>query len=80
MDNKAKLIATSGICGAIAVVGMLVSAVPGANWIVLLLAVVASIAIVVPLLVSGKLKYTLLVYLSSTLLAVFMSLQYNVYD
>lgn len=61
MNNKARLIAISGICGAIAVVCIfLVSVIP---YIVLILAVVASVAVVVPLLVDGRnLKYTLLVY------------------
>ena len=59
--SKARLIAVSGICGAIAVVSvLLVSVVP---YVVLILAVAASIAVVTPLLIDGRnLVYTLLVY------------------
>ena len=59
--SKARLIATSGICGAIAVVCiLLVSVVP---YVVLILAVAASIAVVIPLLIDGRnLVYSLLVY------------------
>lgn len=61
MNDKARLIAISGICGAIAVGCILLMSV--APFIVLILAVAASVAVVVPLLIDGRnLKYSLLVY------------------
>lgn len=61
--NKAKLIATSGICGAVAVICLLLAGV--FPYGVLVYAVVASIAVVMPLLIGGRLTYSLLVYLAS---------------
>ena len=60
--NKARLIATSGICGAVASICLLVTSV--FPYIALILAVVASVAVVIPLLIDGRnLVYSLLVYL-----------------
>ena len=62
MNNKARLIAISGICGAVASVCLLLTSV--FPYVVLILAVVASVAVVIPLLVDGRnLVYSLLVYL-----------------
>ena len=61
--NKAKLIAVSGICAAIAVVCLLLASV--FPYAVLVYAVIASVAVVIPLLVDGKLGYSLLVYAAS---------------
>ena len=64
MNNKARLIAISGICSAVAVVAiLLVSVVP---YVVLIMGVLASIAVAVPLLLDGRnLGYSLLVYAAS---------------
>ena len=59
--NKTRLIATSGICGAIASVSMLVTSV--FPYAVLIFAVMASVAVVIPLLIDGRnIVYSLLVY------------------
>ena len=59
--NKARLIATSGICGAIATVSLLVTSV--FPYAVLIFAVMASVAVAVPMLIDGRnLVYSLLVY------------------
>ena len=59
--NKAKLIAVSGICAAVAVVCLLLAGI--FPYGVLIYAVVASIAVVMPLLIDGRnLTYSLLVY------------------
>lgn len=59
--NKARLIATSGICGAIATGCLLLASV--FPYVVLILAVLASVAVVVPLLMDARnLTYSLLVY------------------
>lgn len=59
--SKAKLIAVSGICGAVAVVCLLLASV--FPYAVLIYAVIASIAVVMPLLIDGRfLTYSLLVY------------------
>ena len=59
--NKAKLIAVSGICSAVTVVCLLLASV--FPYGVLVYAVLASVAVVMPLLIDGRnLKYSLLVY------------------
>ena len=59
--NKAKLIAVSGICSAVTVVCLLLASV--FPYGVLVCAVLASVAVVMPLLIDGRnLKYSLLVY------------------
>ena len=59
--NKAKLIATSGVCAAVAVVCLLLAGI--FPYGVLVYAVIASIAIVMPMLIDGRnLTYSLLVY------------------
>ena len=68
--GKTKLIALSGICGAVAVVCMLLSSV--AFWATLILSVIASIAVVIPLLVDPKgLTYSLLIFAVSSVLGAF---------
>lgn len=70
MNNKARLIAISGICGAIAVgCILLVSVIP---YVALILGVVASIAVVTPMLIDGRnLTYSLLVYAVSIVVSGF---------
>ena len=58
--NKAKFVAVSGVSAAIAVVCLLLTSV--FPYAVLIFAVIASIAVVTPLLVGGGLTYSLLVY------------------
>ena len=59
--SKAKLIATSGICGAVAVICLLLASV--FPYGVLIYAVIASIAVTMPMLIDGRnLTYSLLVY------------------
>ena len=68
--GKTKLIAISGICSAVSVVCMMLCSV--AFWAALILAVIASIAVVVPLLIDSKgLIYSLLVYAVSSVLGGF---------
>lgn len=61
--NKAKLIATSGVCAAIAVVCLLLASV--FPYAVLVYAVIASVAVTMPLIMNGNLTYSLLVYAAS---------------
>ena len=69
--SKARLIATSGICGAVAVICMMLSSI--AIWATLILSVVASIAVVIPLLIDPKgLVYSLLVYAVAGVLGAFL--------
>ena len=59
--NKAKLIATSGVCSAVAVICLLLASI--FPYGVLIYAVIASIAVTVPMLIDGRnLKYSILVY------------------
>ncbi|MCH5152840.1 MAG: hypothetical protein J1F68_02625 [Clostridiales bacterium] len=62
--NKAKLIATSAVCSAVAAVCLLLASV--FPYGVLVYAVIASIAVAMPLLIDGRnLTYSLLVYAAS---------------
>lgn len=68
--GKTKLIALSGICSAAAVVCMMLASV--AIWATLILSVLASVAVVIPLLVDPKgLTYSLLIYAVSSVLGGF---------
>lgn len=68
--GKARLIALSGICSAAAVLCMMLASF--ALWATLFLAVLASLAVVVPLLVDPKgLTYSLLIYAVSSVLGGF---------
>lgn len=69
---KAKLIATSGICGAVATVCLLLVGVPGVNYFALVLAVISSVAVSMPLLLSPDkgLQYSLLTCFVSGVLGV----------
>ena len=59
--SKAKLIAVSGVCGAVATICLLIASI--FPYGVLVFAVVASIAVVMPLLIDGRnLTYSLLIY------------------
>ena len=66
--SKARLIAISGICGAVAVGAIVLVSV--APYLVLTLAVVASVAVSLPLIIDGKnLVYSLLVYAVSVVVS-----------
>lgn len=76
--SKAKLIAISGLCCAVAVGCLLIA--PLARWFMLILGVVAAIATVIPLMLNSKyLVYSLLIYLASSILGVFLGLANIIY-
>lgn len=78
--SKAKRIAISAMCCAVASVCMFLSGLPGLKWIVLVLGVVSSVAVVIPLMLDTKnLVYTLLTYIVSSILGVFLGLANIVY-
>lgn len=71
--NRAKSVALSAICTAVVLGCLALAAIPGTKWICLILGVVASIATVIPLLINPKnLVFSLLVYLASSILGVFL--------
>ena len=71
--GKARFIALSGICGAVAVTCMMLASI--AIWATLILSVVASIAVVIPLLIDPKgLTYSLLIYGVASVLGAFSAL------
>ena len=71
--GKARLIALSGICSAVAVLCMTLASI--AFWATLILSVLASIAVVIPLLVDPKgLTYSLLIYAVASVLGAFSAL------
>lgn len=75
MKGKALLIAVSGICGAVSVSCILLATLPVLRWFTLMLAVVAAIATTIPLIIDGRnLVYSLLIYLVSAVLGVFVGL------
>lgn len=75
MNNKARLIAISGICGAVATGCLLIASLPVARWFILVLAVVSSIAVVVPMLIDGRnLVYSLLIYLVAGVIGFFVGM------
>ena len=51
--NKAKNITLCAVCAALSVIAMAAMAIPGVKWFVLILAVVASVAIALPMLESA---------------------------
>jgi hypothetical protein len=74
MQNKAKIVAISGVCGGIAVMCLLALAIPGARWVALILAVLASVAVAIPTMVSGKPVFSVIVYLVSAVFGVWANL------
>lgn len=79
--NKAKLIATSGICAAIAVVCLILAGIPVLKWIMLILAVFASIAVSIPIILDPKrgIVYSLLTYVVASAIGVFMGMANIIY-
>ena len=65
MQNKAKIVAISGICGGVSVVCLLLLGLPIARYALLVLAVVASMAVAIPTMASGKPIFSVIVYLVS---------------
>ena len=70
--NKAKTIAVTALCCAVATGCMLLAALPAVRWMVLFLGVIASVAVVIPMMVNAKnLVYSLLAYLAASIFGVF---------
>ncbi|MBR2985231.1 MAG: hypothetical protein IKC58_01345, partial [Clostridia bacterium] len=67
---KAKIVAISGVCGGIAVMCLLALAIPGARWIMLVLALLASVAVAIPTMISGRVVFSLIVYFVSAVFGV----------
>ena len=65
MQNKAKIVAISGICGGVSVVCLLLLGLPIARYALLVLAVVASMAVAIPTMASGRPIFSVIVYLVS---------------
>ena len=74
MQNKAKIVAISGLCGGVSVVCLLLLGLPGVRWIALILAVVASVAVAIPTMVSGRPIFSVIVYLVSAVFGVWANL------
>ena len=74
--NKAKIIAICGMCGAVATSCLLlVGLIPAMRWAMLFLGVVASIAVVIPLMIDARnIVYTLLVYVVVSVLGMFFGI------
>lgn len=70
--NKTKLIATSGLCAAVATLALLVCGVPSAKYFVVIFGVIAAIAVCIPLLIDGcNLVYSVLAWFASSLIGFF---------
>lgn len=75
MNNKAKTIAVCGISAAVAAACLACCALPGVRWVVLILAVVASLAVTMPLVINPKnIVYALLTYLAAAVVGVLSGL------
>lgn len=74
--NKAKIIAISGMCGAVAASCLLlVGLIPAMRWAMLFLGVVASVAVTIPLLIDPRnIVYSLLVYVAASVLGMFLGI------
>lgn len=73
--SKALTIAISAMCSAVAFGAIMLATVPGARYAALLLGVLASIAVVIPIMVDARnLVYTLLTYLVASALGVWLGL------
>lgn len=80
MNGKAKLIATSGLCGALSVAATLLAAIPALNWCMPIFAVLASITVTIPMLIDARnLVYSLLIYAVCATLGVFVGLANIIY-
>lgn len=78
--NKAKTIAISAMCSAVAFGCMMLSTLPGVRYVALMLGVIASIAVVIPIMVDARnLVYTLLTYLVASALGLWLGLANVVY-
>lgn len=79
MQNRARIMAICGICGAISTICLLCLGIPGANWIGLVLAVLASVAVAIPTMASGKVGYSLITYFVSGVIGVWTNLSRAMY-
>ena len=70
MQNKAKIVAVSGVCGGVSAVCLLLLGLPGVSWAGLILAVVASVAVAIPTMLSGKAVFSLIIYIVSSIIGV----------
>lgn len=78
--NKAKTIAISAMCSAVAFGCMMLSTLPGVRYVSLILGVIASIAVVIPIMVDARnLVYSLLTYLVASALGLWLGLANVVY-
>lgn len=71
---KAKIVAISGVCGGIAVMSLLALSIPGARWVMLVLALIASVAVAIPTMASGRPIFSVIVYIVSAVFGVWANL------
>lgn len=80
MNDKAKIIAISGVCGAVGVICLVLAGIPVFKWIMLILAAIASVAVAIPILIDCRnVWYSVIVYLVSGALGTFFGLANIVY-
>lgn len=73
--NKAKTIAISAMCAAVAFGAIMLCTLPGVRYAALMLGVLASIAVVIPVMVDARnLVYTLLTYVVASALGLWLGL------
>ncbi len=66
--NRTKLIAISGMCAAAATLALLASGLPGMNWFMLIFAVIAAIAVCIPIFIADSLVFSLLTWFVSSII------------
>lgn len=73
--NKAKTIAISAMCSALAFGCMMLATLPGVRYVSLILGVIASIAVVIPIMLDARnLVYSLLTYLVASAFGLWLGL------
>lgn len=80
MNNKAKTVAVSAVCAAVATVCLVLAGLPVFKWVVLIFAAIASVAVAVPIIIDCRnLPFSVIAYLVSGALGVFFGLANVVY-
>ena len=75
MNNKAKTVAVSAVCAAVATVCLVLAGLPVFKWVTLIFATIASVAVAIPIIIDCRnLPFSVIAYLVSGALGVFFGL------
>lgn len=80
MNNKAKTVAVSAVCAAVATVCLVLAGLPVFKWVTLIFATIASVAVAIPVIIDYRnWVFAVIAYLVSGALGVFFGLANVVY-